>query len=463
MHTIKYIFVRLKNWLLVILVTTFGLTSAARAALTCAPDAIHELNRQDQKLCIAGVEKLDALLNVRYKAATQKPGSEERRALLRKEQRIWLQARNRCESTACFVEAYEQRIQHLENFVGQEHGNASASSAIALSYIRQLVEGSMIGFVRANEGQTVPDVFLAPDGRPDMVFLPKIKGQQDSDLKMVGEGQRTLETFFGKKRFKATLLTNIVNGNFHILAIRLPDAIEWSVKSFFSYPRPTPSDERVDIGPSTADLGPELETFNNYCDPPGDSGVRVTWKTKGISLDKQVVVRLPWREFPCQGPREEPSIDSHWRRFIGSAPLMMGDLRDGAFVFIWIKPVWPQHSGIQVTPMSEVTYLLHLDSRRRYSQVEMLTPEVMLLDSAWMKPFRERVNADFDKHNKKVNSCRNVVLDRRPSKRKLIVEEVAAQNKELANCNTWLESPEFSEAQFIQTFVPEQWKNLWAN
>ena len=84
MHTIKYIFVRLKNWLLVILVTTFGLTSAARVALTCAPDAIHELNRQDQKLCIAGVEKLDALLNVRYKAATQKPGSEERRALLRK-------------------------------------------------------------------------------------------------------------------------------------------------------------------------------------------------------------------------------------------------------------------------------------------------------------------------------------------------------------------------------------------
>lgn len=451
-------------WLLAVLVAVFELAPTAHAALNCTPDAIHELNRQDQKLCVAGVEKLDALLNDRYKAAMERLDSEERKALLRKEQRIWLQTRNRCENTTCFVEAYEQRIQQLENSVGQEQGSTSASSAIALADIRQVVEGSMVGFVRAKEGhQTVPALFLAPDGKPDMVFLPKIKGQQDADLKLAGGEQRTFETFFGKKRFNATLLTKTINGNFHILAFKLPDATEWPLKSFFSYPRPTPSDERVDIGLSSVDPGPALETFNNYCDPPGDSGVRATWKTARVSLDKQIVVRLPWREFPCQGPREEPSVGSHWRRFIGSGPLMMGDLREGAFGFIWIKPVWPQHAGIKVTPMSEVTYLLHLDSRRRYAPVEMLTPEVMLLDSALMKPFRERVKAEFDKHNKEVDNCRNVVLDRRPPKHKLTVEEVSAQDKELANCNTWLESPDFSEAQFVQAFVPEQWRKLWAN
>lgn len=463
MLTLKFTYSRLKKWLLAFLVAAFGLAPAAHAALNCAPDAVHELSRQDQKLCVAGVERLDALLNVRYKAATERLGSEERRVQLRKEQRNWLQVRNRCESTSCFIEAYEQRIQQLESAIGQEQGRESPSSAIALSDVRQVVEGSMVGFVRAKKGQTVPALFLAPDGKPDMVFLPKINGQQDADLKLAGGELRTFETFFGKKRFNATLLTKTINGNFHILAIKLPDATEWPLKSFFSYPRPTPSDERVDIGLSSVDPGPVLETFNNYCDPPGESGVRATWKTARVSLDKQIVVRLPWREFPCQGPREEPSVDSHWRRFIGSEPLMMGDLREGAFAFIWIKPTWPQHAGIKVTPTSEVTYLLHLDSRRRYSTVEMLTPEVMLLDSALMKPFRERVKAEFDKHNKEVSNCRIVILDRRPPKHKLTVEEVFTQNKELANCNTLLEPAEFSESQFIQAFVPEQWKKLWAN
>lgn len=445
--------------MLVVLVAAFGLTPTARAALNCSPNAIHELNRQDQKLCVAGVEKLDALLNVRYKAATEWLVSAKLRALLREEQRAWLLERNRCESAACFVKAYQQRIEQLER--SMEQGSASASSAMGLADIRQVVEGSVVGFVRANEGQAVPAHFIAPDGKPDLVYLPKIKGQQDSDLKMVGEEQRTLETFFGKKRFRAALVTKTINGNFHILAIKLPDSTEWPVKSFFSYPRPTQGDERVDIGSSSLDRGPVIETFNNYCDPPGDAGVRLAWRATSISLDKQIVVRLPWREFPCQAPREEPSADSPWRRFVGSDPLLMGDLREGAFAFIWIKPVWPLHADIVSTSMSEVTYLLHLDSRRRYAPVEMLGPEVMLLDSALLKPFRERVKAEFDKHNKEVNSCRNVILDRRPPKRKLTMEEVSVQNKELAKCNTLLESPKFSEAQFIQTFVPEQWRHLW--
>lgn len=463
MKTMGFINFWQKKWLLAVLTVASGLAPTARAALNCAPDAVQKLNRQDQKLCAAGVEKLDALLNGRYEAATERLDREEQRVLLRKEQRTWLQVRNRCESKACFIDAYEQRIQQLENATGQEQGRTSPPSAIAPSDMRQVVEGSMVGFIQAKEGQTVPAFFLAPDGKPDMVFLPRIMGQQDADLKLAGGEPRTFETFFGKTRFKATLLTNRINGNFHIQAIRLPDATEWPVKSVFPYPRQAQNDERVDIGSSSVDLGPVLETFNNYCDPPGDSGVRVTWKATSITLDKQIVVRVPWHEFPCQGPREEPSVDSHWRRFIGSAPLMMGDLREGAFVFIWIKPIWPQHASIKITPMSDVTYLLHLDSRRRYAPVDMVTPEVMLLDSALMKPFRERVKAEFDKHNKEVDNCRNVVLDRRPPKRKLTVEEVSAQNKELANCNIWLESPEFSEAQFIQTFVPEQWRGLWAN
>ena len=291
--------------MLVVLVAAFGLTPTARAALNCSPNAIHELNRQDQKLCVAGVEKLDALLNVRYKAATEWLVSAKLRALLREEQRSWLLERNRCESAACFVKAYQQRIEQLER--SMEQGSASASSAMGLADIRQVVEGSVVGFVRANEGQAVPAHFIAPDGKPDLVYLPKIKGQQDSDLKMVGEEQRTLETFFGKKRFRAALVTKTINGNFHILAIKLPDSTEWPVKSFFSYPRPTQGDERVDIGSSSLDRGPVIETFNNYCDPPGDAGVRLAWRATSISLDKQIVVRLPWREFPCQAPREEPS------------------------------------------------------------------------------------------------------------------------------------------------------------
>lgn len=448
---------------LVALIATLAMTPTARAALNCTPDAIHKLNRQDQKLCVAGVEKLDALLNASFKAATERLDSEAQRSQLRTEQRTWLQGRNRCESTACFIEAYEQRIKQLENAANQGQGRPSVPSTIAQPDVRQMVEGSMVGFIEKKEGQTIPTLFLAPDGQPDMVFLPKIKGQQDTDLKLAGGELRTFETFFGKKRFSATLLTKTSNGNFHIQAIKLPDNTVWPIQSALSYPRQASIDKRVEIEPSSVDLGPVLETFNNYCDPPGDSGVRVSWKATSISLDKQVVVRVPWREFPCQGPREEPGSDSHWRRFIGNSPLMMGDLREGAFAFIWIKPIWPQHTPTKTTAISEITYLLHLDSHRRYAPVEMLSPEVMLLDSVLMKPFRERVKTEFDRHNKEVNNCRNVILDRRPLNRKLTPEEVSTQNKELAKCDTWWESPEFSEAQFIKTFVPEQWRYLWAH
>lgn len=460
--TMEHINCHLKYCFLTVLLATFAMIPSARAVLNCAPDAIHELNRQDQKLCVAGVEKLDAMLNASFKAATERLNSEPQRSQLRTEQRAWLRERNRCESTACFTKAYEQRIKQLENAANLEQGNPSMRSTVAQPDARQMVEGSMVGFIETKEGQTVPALFLAPDGQPDMVFLPKIKGQQDTDLKLAGGELRTFETFFGRKRFSATLLTKTSNGNFHVQAIKLPDTTVWPVQSALSYSKQSSTDKRVGIESSAVDLGPVIETFNNYCDPPGDSGVRVTWKATSISLDKQIVVRVPWREFPCQGPREEPSSNSHWRRFIGSAPLMMGDLREGAFAFIWIKPIWPQHVATKTTAISEITYLLHLDSRRSYAPVEMLSPEVMLLDSVLMKPFRERVKTEFDGHNTEVSNCRNIILDRRPPNRKLTAEEVTTQNKELAKCNTWWESPEFSEAQFIQTFVPEQWRHLWA-
>lgn len=446
-----------------VVLVSLGWSTVAQATLNCAPEAAHELNRQDQRLCAAGLEKLDVQLNASYKAAIERLKDEAQRAQLRNEQRAWIQARNRCETKDCFVQAYEQRIRQLDGSNAQELANANVKAGIPLSDIRQVVEGSMVGFVQPKDGQPVPAQFLAPDGKPDMVFLPNIKGQQDADLKLASGESRTFETFFGRRQFKATLLTKKIDGNFYVLGIKLPDATEWPLKSFFSYPRPKPSDDRVDVGPSAIDSGPVFETFNKTCDPPGDSGAHLRWKTTQVSLDRQFVVRLPWREYPCQGPREEPSTDSHWRRYIGIDPLIMGDQRDGAFAFIWIRPVWPQHAGIKVTPMSEVTYLLHLDSRRQYAPVEMVTPELMLLDISLLRPFRERVKADFDQYNKEVDDCRDRILERRPAKRRLTPDEIAVQDKELAKCKTRLDSPGFSESQFIQSFVPERWRQLWAN
>lgn len=441
-----FIHFRLNKWLLAVLVAAFGLAPAAHAALNCAPNAVHELNKQDQKLCVAGVGKLDALLNDRYKVAMERLDSEERKALLRKEQRTWLQARNRCESTACFVEAYEQRIQQLENFMGQEQGSASAPSAIALSDIRQVVEGAMVGFVRAKEGQMVPTLFVAPDGTPDMVFLPKIKGQQDVRPLLDGGKILTFESFFGRRRFEATLLTKKIEGNIRVLGLRMPDKTEWTLVGLhFNNSAKSDREDQVSISDSPM-IGPRLETFNVYCDAPGGAGIVFDWRKKRVRLDRQIVVLTSEPDYPCQGPQEVPTTESYKRRFRGDfgSTNAVTDERTGAFV-------QAEH------------YIIHIDSRKSYAPVEMLTPEVMLLDSALMKPFRERVKAEFDKHNSEVNNCRGVILNRRPPNRKLTVEEVSVQNKELANCNTWLGSPEFSEAQFIQAFVPEQWKNLWAN
>ena len=440
-----------------VVLVSLGWSTVAQATLNCAPEAAHELNRQDQRLCAAGVEELDAQLNASYRAAIERIKDDAQRAQLRNEQRAWVQARNRCEAKTCFVQAYERRIRELDGNVVQELSNASLKAGIPLSDIRQVVEGSMVGFVQPKDGQPVPAQFLAPDGKPDMVFLPKLKGQQDADLMLASGESRMFETFFGRRQFKATLLTQKVDGNFYIMGIRMPDATQWPLKSFFSYPRPKPTDDRVDVGPSAIDSGPVFETFNKTCEPPGDSGAHLRWKTTKVSLDRQFVVRLPWREYPCQGPREEPSTDSHWRRYIGIDPLIMGDQRDGAFAFIWIRPVWPQHAGIKVTPMSEVTYLLHLDSRRQYAPVEMVTPELMLLDSSLLTPFRERVYAGYEQEKEMRRKCVSDAINRAQM---LSRSEMRAT---IEKACPLVFPTDYSTLQFIQSFVPERWRQLWAN
>lgn len=430
------------------MVLTVGclLASAASASLNCGVDALARLNAQDKRLCAAGVESLDSKLNARYKAAVSRLSTDEQKAKLRDDQRAWLQSRNRCESTQCFTQAYETRIRQLEADTNPPSGQSAGVAQIALSDIRQVVEGSMVGFVQAREGQTIPAYLLAPDGKPDMVFAPYIKGKQDTHVLTLGGKVLVFETYFGQKRFNATLLTQKVGGNTRILGLRSPDKTEWGLVGLFINTSDLSNDDgRVGITDSPL-AEPRIETFNVYCDSPGGHGIQFNWQVQNVRLERQVVVRTLEPEYPCQAPREEPQADSFKRWFRGdfASRAAAGDMRKGAFV-------QAEH------------YLVHVDSRRRYEPVEMLRPEVMLLDSSLMGPYREKVKAEFDQHNQRVETCRKVFLDRRPTGRRLTTEEIADLEKNLAPCGTKLDSPAYSATQFIQTFVPEQWRKLWAN
>ncbi len=423
-----------------VLIGSVALPFSVRASLSCSADAAPKLNPRDKKLCAAGVESLDATLNARYKAAVARLSTDEQRTKLREEQRAWLQTRNRCESTGCFTQAYETRIRQLDAGANPLDGQSGTPNEIAVSDIRQVVQGSMVGFVQANEGQTVPDIFLAPDGKPDMVFAPRIKGQQDTHVLALGGKKLTFETYFGQRRFNATLLTQKVGGNLRILGLRLVDKTEWALGGLFVNNSDASNDDgRVGIADSPL-IEPRIETLNVYCDSPGGHGITLDWKAQKVRLDRQVVVRTREPEYPCQAPREEPQADSFKRWFRGDfgSRSAAGDRRSGAFI-------------------QAEQYIIHLDARRQYGPVEMLTPQVMLLDSSLMGRYREKVKSGYEKQGLDRDECATNVIRQVPQMSR---EERHARIKRTC---PFLDPAEYSAAQFIQTFVPEQWRKLWAN
>lgn len=323
--------------------------------------------------------------------------------------------------------------------------------------IREVVDGSLVGFPDVDTNQKLPAKLLAPDGKTDLIFLPKLKNQ-DADIKKAIGKTQTFETFLGAQRFTGRLIGGKVEGNLRISAIEIAGGTRLSLKT----PDNTVNDKRfnhLQIKDGYV-AEPRLNEFNVSCDAPGGWGIEYRWKDLNRSLARMFVRTVPWRDYPCQGLTEIPYKASHWRRFTARSDIgviqSMSDMRDGAFVNITAQDDYAEYAPVKVHPSAYPHYVVRLDSKRNYAPVEMLHPGLMLLDPKLMDPFRQTMQKEYVKlESERVNCGQKIHFKysrESPEKRSLLQQ---------MECGPYPNSADFVDQRFISTFVPEQQRKLW--
>ncbi|MCA3174196.1 MAG: hypothetical protein ING36_01460 [Burkholderiales bacterium] len=329
---------------------------------------------------------------------------------------------------------------------------------------REVVEGSLIGFVQAPVGKALPELFMAPDGKPDLIFLPKIAGKQDALIRTAIGKTQTFETFFGGKRFQGKLLAQGEGRRLNWKNIQLADGSTWFVQRDWEalsgiarvwqmpLSRPEEFEPVVHVGAP------------NECEAPGFGYLSYNWPGMQRSLHKLIVMRLPWREFPCQGVREEPTPDiygksPYWRRYISHQEPpseALPDLRRGVFVGVTQTLTWAKQAGIKVTPFTEPRYVVHLDSQRNYPPAYMLRADLLLLDAEALRGFRNKVRGAYPKKDKEREECIKAIS----SKIKYLSKQEREQY-EFKICDDYNWDNRWIDSEFINTFIPETVRQLW--
>jgi len=323
---------------------------------------------------------------------------------------------------------------------------------------REVVEGSLIGFVQAPVGKALPELFMAPDGKPDLIFLPKIANQQSADLRLAARKEQQFETFFGAKRFKAKLIAGInKQHNFVIQAIRLGNGDEWTLRGPETV-LGSLDDRNLQVREFIIPA-PKVDIPDIDCQFPDGMAIQYQWKDSGRTMSKFFVRGLPWKHYPCQAPQEPVGTISYWRRFTAETSgsvTSISDQRQGVFVSIIEVNSFVEGAGIKMTPFVYPRYVIHIDSRKQYPPVNMFRPDLMMLEASLLNSFQAQAIKFFTNKNSEYSSCLSVVV----KQNKALPREQLINKMDEQCCHF----PEFSvitENQFIENFVPKQWRYLW--
>lgn len=326
-----------------------------------------------------------------------------------------------------------------------KNNELSQISTVSISETR-VIDGSILGFAVSKSSQLKPSYLNATDGKPDLIYLPRIKNIQDANIRTTKNKLQIVKTYYGNKQFKARLISKIIDRNLVLQAIRLENGQIWALQREAIIEQDSNLPVKADLNEavvfSHVVLEPTINTFNSFCDAPGGAPTGYKFPGRAEPLNVLFVVRVSGREYPCMGRMELPEKDTYWRHYIGDDVVSYHDLRGGVFV-----------------QTQRLAAIIHLNASADYTKpVTMLRPDVMLLDSDALLAFRKKMFSEIKSRQNRYSTCLDNLHTKPHSEKGKAYAAIEHQ--------TCGEEPdpmamEDIDRSFIDTFVPKVWRKLW--